>query len=262
MTRTGIIAPMPVEASHLAPPSALGSAQTVDGLVVYRWETSSHQVTLACSGMGLRRASQAARRLIEQDRVERLIVSGVAGGLVPESPLGTLVIPEAVCAYRGKAEKGFIAQGPTGSDSVGPAYQVDTALWKAAADASPSRSAGGLLVSVKGLVTSPSLLDWFRQGLGATAVDMESAAVGEACAQAGVPFLVIRALSDHAPELARWDWAGLAQARKRGRLPLTAHMMRRLALAARLRRMKRDVDRGAREAARVVKRILASEDPV
>lgn len=257
MSRTGIIAPMPVEAAPLVPAAARRSEGRAGGFPLYQWSSSGNRFGLACSGVGLRRAAEAARCLLEECRVERVIVCGVAGGLAPGCRTGALVVPQAVRAYTQGPTGGVIAQGPLGQETLGPSYAADPALREAALAAARYAVLEGSLISVRGLVTSQSLLDWFREGLSATAIDMESAAVGEVCAQAGVPFLVVRALSDDALELARWDWAGLARARKGGRLALAAYFLRHPTLAARLWGLRRDVGSGARAAARVVLGTLA-----
>ncbi len=256
MTRTGIIAPMPSEAAHLVPPGTPPTGQTGNGSPLYQWETGSSQVFLVCSGIGMRKAAQAANHLIRQCSVDRVIVCGVAGGLVPGCRAAEVVLPQEVRAYTYVARGGFITQGPIESEHVGPAYPVDTGLRKAALSSCPSEPAGGTLVTVHGLVTSVPLLQWFHQGLLATAVDMESASVAAVCDDAGVPFLVVRAFSDNATEVAGWGWPGLVNARKRGRLVKTGYYLRHPLLAARFWSVQRDVDRGARAAAQVVKDML------
>lgn len=257
MNRTGIIAPMPVEAAPLVPAAALASKRQGPGFPVYEWASPEGRVSLACSGIGPRKGARAARYLLEEVGVDRLVVCGLAGGLVPTCRIGTLVLPQEVCAYSADLAGGFVAQGALDRAAVGPAYPVDARLWRAALETSGSAPLTGLLVTVGGLVTSPPILDWFQKELGASAVDMESAAVGEVCAQAGVPFLVVRALSDHAPELARWDWPSLARSRKRGGFPLTAYCLRHPRVAVRLWRLRHGMGRGAQVAAFLVTRLLS-----
>lgn len=256
MSHTGIIAPMPVEANPLVPASALKSERRGRSFDVYQWRNAGSQISLACSGVGFRRAAEATRYLLDECDVERIIVCGVAGGLASVNRTGALVLPQQVRAYNAVANAGLITQGPTDMDAIGPAFNVDKDLRQAAFSAARSEVLGGLLVSVRGLVTSIPILEWFQKVLCATAVDMEAAAVGEVCARAGTPFLVVRALSDYAPELARWDWACLALARKRGGLGLASHHLRHPALAARLWRLNRDIKRSAHEAAKIVKELL------
>lgn len=256
MSRTGIIAPMPVEAAPLIPAAARKLEASGRCHFRYEWESAGTHVSLACSGVGMRKAAEAARWLLDELRVDRVIVCGVAGGLAPGCRTGSLVLPQEVRAYTAPSEGGFIAQGPLDVGAVGPCYPVDAALREVALGVAAAPPLEGLLVSVRGLVTQPPILGWLHQGLSATAIDMESAAAAEVCSQSDVPFLVIRALSDHAPELARWDWAGLARARKRGRLALAAHFLGNPALTLRLWRLQRDMDRGARLAAGLTLRLL------
>lgn len=257
MSQTGIIAPLPVEANPLVPASALKSERRGRSFDIYQWRNAGSQISLACSGVGFRRAAEATRYLLDECEVGRIIVCGVAGGLASTCRTGTVVLPQQVRAYNAAANAGLITHGPTYTDAMGPAFNVDKDLRQAAFSAARSEVLGGLLVSVRGLVTSIPILEWFQKVLCATAVDMESAAVGEVCARAGAPFLVVRALSDHAPELALWDWASLALARKRGSLGLASHHLRHPALAVRLWRLNRDIKRSAHVAAKIVKDLMA-----
>lgn len=259
MTLTGILAPMPLEAAPLVPPKVWSRPRYSHGFALYQWKQGSKEIALACSGIGMRRAAAAAHCLIEEAGAGRILVCGVAGGLVPGYRTGTLVLPQEVRAYSAEPSGGVVSQGPMDAEAMGPAYPVDRALRDSALAAVESTPIGGILVSVRGLVASTSILDWFQSSLLATAVDMESAAVGEVCTRAGVPFLVVRAFSDHAPELARWDWAGLARARKRGWLALAGHLLRNPGLAVRFWRLQRDMRGSAHRAAALVRRLIDAE---
>jgi adenosylhomocysteine nucleosidase len=56
----------------------------------------------------------------------------------------------------------------------------------------------GIIVTGDVFVASTPATQKFRRQLGAEATEMEGAAIGQICWQQGVPFLVIRSLSDNA----------------------------------------------------------------
>ena len=56
----------------------------------------------------------------------------------------------------------------------------------------------GLIVTGDTFVANPAQRDELRQALKASAVEMEGAAVAQVCWQLGVPFLVIRSITDSA----------------------------------------------------------------
>jgi nucleoside phosphorylase len=128
----------------------------------FRRRPASRAVRILHTGVG----SDAARIAIEQalcnaeELPERVLVSGFAGALIPELSIGEIVIGEGI---RGSWRRVHFAQ----SDKV-----------LATADAKRV----------------------FRERTGADVVDMETDAIQEACATAGVPALPIRAISDGANE--------------------------------------------------------------
>ncbi|MDH3476209.1 MAG: 5'-methylthioadenosine/S-adenosylhomocysteine nucleosidase [Rhodospirillales bacterium] len=65
----------------------------------------------------------------------------------------------------------------------------------------------GTVVSGDRFVQDPDKLRWLQREFAAPATEMEGAAVGYTCDLNGVPFVVIRALSDTASETASSDFA-------------------------------------------------------
>jgi adenosylhomocysteine nucleosidase len=135
---------------------------------------------IVCSGSNPQQARRLAVELI--DRGARALLSfGLAGGLSPAVRPGDLLLPEAVVLPTG-------ARLPTDRE------------WCARLAA--RLSAVGLQVHRGALAGSDHLLatiaakQELHAATGALAVDMESHAVAETAARAGLPFLVIRAVAD------------------------------------------------------------------
>jgi 5'-methylthioadenosine/S-adenosylhomocysteine nucleosidase len=59
-------------------------------------------------------------------------------------------------------------------------------------------SRDGIIVTGDAFVANPAQRDEMRRSLKASAVEMEGAAVAQVCSQLGVPFIVIRAITDNA----------------------------------------------------------------
>ncbi len=133
------------------------------------------------SGMGADRARLAAQALLENGATA-LASWGFTGGLLPGLPAGSLILPEKVIA----------------ADQI--VYPVDSVWHK--------RLCRQLLGSVdlyKGpLAESPALLVSCAEKkrlfsrTGAIAVDMESASMALVAKESGVPFMVIRTITDPA----------------------------------------------------------------
>ena len=126
-------------------------------------------VCLRSSGMGADAADRAAARLLA-DGPRGVVAAGFCGALDPALRVGDLVAAEAV------------------ADEDGARFPADPALLAAA----PGRR--GVLVSARRLARTPA----DRARLDGLAVDLESAAIARRCAEAGVPFLALRAVTDEA----------------------------------------------------------------
>ena len=137
------------------------------------------QLCMVVSGMGPVRADQAAEQLL-QAGVDGLLSWGTAGGLNPVCRAGDLLVPEHIFW----AGRGW----PADSD------------WRSAllSQLSGQALAGGLC-SVSEACASVAAKAQLRADYPeAQAVDMESGAVAQRAAQAGIPFLAIRSVVDPA----------------------------------------------------------------
>jgi adenosylhomocysteine nucleosidase len=83
----------------------------------------------------------------------------------------------------------------------------------------------GRLVSGDSFIASTAKRRWLRETFKADAVDMVSAGIARVCEANGVPYVIIRALSDNADEFASEDFARFVNAYKE---PVTAEIAVRL----------------------------------
>ncbi len=138
----------------------------------------SRDLLVGCAGADAARAGLLARRLVEQG-VAGLVSFGLAGGLDPALPSGTLLLPSLVMLPDGRA------------------LATDPAWRQRAAALLPEARSSALAGSDRALVSVADKAA-LRGASGAGAVDMESHAVAAAAVAAGLPFLVIRAIADPA----------------------------------------------------------------
>ena len=132
---------------------------------------------VACSASDPARAAALARDLISQGATA-LLSFGIAGGLAPELATGDLVIGTAVA---------------TGT----AAYPCDPDLAARLAAVLPSAVRGDVWGGDVIVDTAEAKARLHRDS-GAIIVDLESAAVAAAAAEAGLPFGVLRAVADPA----------------------------------------------------------------
>jgi len=147
-----------------------------------RWvRPTDRAVLVEAGGMGRLRAEAAAAHLLDRG-ASALVSWGIAGGLDPSLEPGTVVVPEVVLDAEGghrRADAGWRDR-----------------LLARIGDHVPT-SVGSVLHADK-VVASPTGKREFYERWQAAAVDMESAGVARIAEDAGVPWIVVRAVGDAA----------------------------------------------------------------
>lgn len=151
-----------------------------DGGFFLRGKMAGASVRLGMTGDGATRASRSLQFLFEESPVSLLVGAGVAGALVPSLRAGDLVVSCRVI------------------DETGEVPPPD-ALFVARTLALGAKPA--TIVSVAGPLTSSKQKEDLAARVGASdsalaVVDMESAAWARAAASRGVPYVILRAISD------------------------------------------------------------------
>jgi nucleoside phosphorylase len=142
------------------------------------------RLVLTHTGDGATRARAGVRALLEQFPVQRLLILGVAGALTPDLEIGDIVVAREVRDEEGQP---------------GPAPDLP---WLREALAS-TRAEPGTLVSAGALLTRHADKAAFQETLAGpwpAVVDLETLTFARAASEAGVAYLVARAISDRADE--------------------------------------------------------------
>jgi adenosylhomocysteine nucleosidase len=167
---------------------------------------------VAPSGARPARAAEIARELLASG-ADSLISFGLAGGLDPRLGPGSVIVADRVLAWhraipseplRGFGNM-FHLRGPTDGEDAPHAreaaisdgeFETDAELRAQLLGVLSDKTYGGGIVGVDRAVTAPGdKLGLFAATAG-VACDMESHAVAEVAAAAGIPFLVLRVVSD------------------------------------------------------------------
>jgi len=180
-----IVAAMPEE---LAPLRARLSGPvrqqptSLSSVILERGRLGGHEVAVAATGDGARNARQGVAALLGAAGARALIVIGVSGALSPELATADLVIASRVI------------------DEEGRVREADVEGVAAAARATGGRAA--VVVSARRIADSVDEKRRLAQqaGGGLAVVDLESASYVAAAAEAGIPWIVLRAVSDTAGE--------------------------------------------------------------
>lgn len=146
-----------------------GLPGTLGGQPVYVGSAGTSTVTAAMIGVGPDAARRATAQLLEALPADHVVVSGIAGGIAPDIPVGALVTPTDV---------------------------EDLATGRRFAPATlgtPGRA--GTIGTTHELILDEARLAALV-GRGIVALDMETAAVAEVCEAQGRPWSVFRVVSD------------------------------------------------------------------
>jgi adenosylhomocysteine nucleosidase len=228
---TAILSALPEEQGSLVHALAQPGRVMHAGRAFWRGGLQGQPVVLALSGIGKVAAATTATVLAERFGVERIVFTGVAGGLgagvqvgdvavahgflqhdMDASPIFprwelpgygmarmpcdaglTAMLFEAASAYLARGEGGFDPQ----NQGIGHSHA--------------SRVHQGLIVSGDRFVSTSAESGALRQALAAAghealAVEMEGAAVAQVCHDYGLPFAAVRTISDRADDGAHVDF--------------------------------------------------------
>ena len=230
---TAIVSAMHDELHALLP--LLQDPQTLDlaGRRFHQGQIHGQPVVLVLSGIGKVAAATTATLLAHEFNVARLVFTGVAGGLGRGVKVGDVVVAQQLLQHDMDASplfprfevpltgrSHFDADEPLtdalhaaaqrclehGSELIGEAQLLAFGIDRA-------RVHRGLIVSgdrfVSSAVQSSELRALLPQAL---AVEMEGAAVAQACADFGQPFAVLRTISDSADDDAHADFSSFVSA--------------------------------------------------
>ena len=210
----GILCATPEEVAAVRARLDLAPAARTHGPTqVWTGRHGASDIVLGQAGIGKVNAAAAATLLLGVFGARILIFSGVAGGLDPELPVGSVLLADRLAIH----DYGIIAGGeftPTASGLIPVGAPRLTALSPVSAGvaeilASLARTLRDRIdapVRLGGIVTADYFLNCgltreaLRRDFDADAIDMESGAVSQVAEAWGAPLYVIRTVSDLAGE--------------------------------------------------------------
>ena len=225
----GILAALREEAAHLLEDLEPGGRRTQIALRDYTAGTiHGHDCVIVLARVGKVAAATTATALIERFGADRLIFTGVAGGVAPGLRIGDIVIADALVQHDLDARPFFrrheiplLGTSHCATDA-GLTDRLEAAA-RAFLDGpmrqriSPEvcerfgldrpRVHRGLIASGDQFIGSAAGVAALREALpDALAVEMEGAAVAQVCHEYGIPFAIMRTVSDTADEQAHQDF--------------------------------------------------------
>lgn len=199
--KIGIIGAMEPEVAHLIAAMTNATSQTIAGIEFIAGTLAGKDVVVTRSGIGKVAASIATTLLIEKYAPDAVINTGSAGGFVDTLAIGDIVISSEVRHHDVDVtafgyEIGQMAQQPA---AFIPAAHLVEAANKAIAQLGEVKAIEGLICTGDSFICDPVRTQAMLKNFPTMAAcEMEGAAIAQVCHQFGVPFVVIRSLSDNA----------------------------------------------------------------
>lgn len=158
------------------------------------------QVVFCRSGVGKVNAAICTQALIDQG-ADCVLFTGVAGALDPALEVGDIVISTSCMQHDMDVTPLGFARGVIPFQEVSD-FQADSGLVDIAVQAAEEQFQGryktGKVLSGDQFIASRETVRFLREELGGACAEMEGAALAQACYMNGIPYVVIRSMSDKA----------------------------------------------------------------
>ena len=208
----GIITAMSNELSLLLENAEITDTETIGGVDYNIGTLEGQDVVLVKAGIGKIIAAAGAATLINEFDFSSIIFTGIAGGVGDETEVMDIVVSTdlVVHDYGDMTNDGFVWDAIAGTDNG--RIPADPALsdlaYNAAVEVVGEDSAfKGNIATGDQFVASESYVKYLQDSFNSLACEMEGAAVALVAYNYGVPFVVIRCMSDKADGLAHDSYA-------------------------------------------------------
>ena len=179
--RIGVIGAMDSELAALIAALAQPAQETVQGLIFHTGRLGAREVVLVRCGIGKVSAARCTQVLIDRFAPGAVINTGIAGGLA------------------GGFVRGCVCMGDPGAPTVfAPDAALSALLAQTAGNAIGAQQVHrGLIATGDQFISGAAAKAAIRRAFpAAMAAEMEGGAVAQAASMSGVPFAVVRAISD------------------------------------------------------------------
>ncbi len=228
--RFGILGAMEEEITEFLAHAELLERAEWRGFTFYTVKLEGHAVVLVKSGIGKVHAALVSQHLIDTYAPSALIFTGVAGALNPAYEIGDVVISRDCIQHDvdGKA-LGFARGNILFTD-----MKVFAADLELSADALSARADGHKIHSGR-ILTGDQFMTrdeinhhrYLMEELHGDAVEMEGGAMAQVCAVNGIPFVVVRTISDRADGDAVQDFNRFLPEVARNSFAIVRHILSR-----------------------------------
>jgi len=207
--KLGIIGAMQVEVEILLGLMDGKQETVVAGSTFYEGSLEGLPVVVVQCGVGKVNAAICTQILCDCFRVTHLVNTGIAGSLDAKLDIGDLVVSrDAMYHDFDCVHFGYEMGKVPGMDVV--AFPADEAMIRMALEAAeavhPGHAAAGRIASGDLFVARKEAKERIIAITGAMCTEMEGAAIAQTAYRNGVPFVILRAISDKADDSAEMDY--------------------------------------------------------
>lgn len=199
--RIGIIGAMDEEIALYKDGMNLTRETFKAGITYYEGQWEDKEVVLCKCGVGKVNASVCTQILLDSFGVDAVIFTGVAGALHPDLEIGDIVVATDCQHHDMDVTALGFPRGVIPFTEVS-VFDADEQLVSAAVKASEQVTSGktmtGRILSGDQFIANRDMVRELYETMQGMCTEMEGAAVAQVCVMNGVPFVVIRSMSDKA----------------------------------------------------------------
>lgn len=207
----GIIGAMAQEVEQLKKEMKQPRVDTVAGMSFYKGEIEGRETVVVRSGIGKVNAGICVQILADRYGVDGIVNTGIAGSLRSEINIGDLVLSTDAVQHDMDATGFSYPLGQIPQMDVF-SFEADRRLRETARRCCETvnpeiRVYEGRILTGDQFIADKEKKDWLIRNFGGFCAEMEGAAVAQAAYLNGLPFLIVRAISDKADDSAGMDYA-------------------------------------------------------
>ncbi|MEK3757594.1 5'-methylthioadenosine/adenosylhomocysteine nucleosidase [Paenibacillus sp. FSL P4-0338] len=198
------------------------------GITFYAGTVFGKAAVVCKSGVGKVNAAVTTQILLDSFDVEQVLFTGVAGALHPELNIGDIVISSSCIQHDMDVTALGYARGVIPYQETS-AFQADPLLVKLAEEACQElkqKSVTGIVLSGDQFIASRASVAMLREQLDGACAEMEGAAVAQVCHMNGIPFVVVRSMSDKADGSAHVNYSEFTVTASQHSHAILEHMLK------------------------------------
>lgn len=206
----GIIGAMPQEVEQLKNEMANTEITSVAGMEFYKGTIGGKETVVVKSGIGKVNAAMCVQILADRFGVDGVVNTGIAGSLRAEINIGDMVLATDAVQHDVEVTAFGYPEGQIPQMKVF-SFEADEALRKTAEECckrvNPEIGVHeGRVLTGDQFISDKAKKKWLVQTFDGSCTEMEGAAIAQASYLNGIPFLIVRAISDKADDSASMDY--------------------------------------------------------